>query len=421
MLFMSAALASGALVYGEWSYLITTEAVSGASVVTITSYEGAGGRAVIPPEINGMPVRTVGSGLYALDKFNASKLTGIVIPDSVTTIDKYAFWQCYALASVTLGNGVKTTGYGSFAYCNALASIVLPDSLTTLGDYTFYSAKTLTTVTLGSGLKTIGVAAFSDSPLLTGIVIPNGVTSIGNYAFNNDTSLSSVVIPNSVITIGSYAFGNCDSLASIVIPDSVTSIGQDAFAQSLNLSSVTLGRGLLSIGDRAFWLCDGLTSMRLPDSLKSIPYRLFYDCANLASVTVGMGVTGVGDQAFDLCPKLSSVVFCGNAPVASGTTQNVFGSSNPQICFFPGTSGWGTFFGGRATAVFAPVASQSGFTGADQFTFAWSGSGQVPMTVQRSVSLGAGSWETVAGGITNRVFVDTNPPAGSAYYRSVLP
>lgn len=437
LLLASAALASGQLVSGDWGYSVSSEAGTGAQVVTIREYKGSGGPAVVPALIDGMPVRTIGGGLGQLDRFNANKLTGIVIPDSVTTIAPYAFWQCYTLASVTLGSNVKTTGYGAFAYCNALASIAIPDSLTTLGDYTFFRARAMTNATLGAGLKSIGIAAFSDSPLLTGMVIPHGVTSIGNFAFNNNTGLSSIVIPDSVITIGSHAFGNCDSLTSIVIPDSVTSIGERAFEQTANLSSVTLGQGLVSIGAGAFWLCDALTSLTIPDGVRELPRDLFFDCANLAAVVIGYGVTNIGQAAFAARSNLTSVVFKGNVPslvypVVTTTNNvtmtnfvthtNVFGSnSSPTVFVLPATTGWGALFGGRTTGLFAPVAGQADFDGASQFTFTWSGTGEVPMNVQRRDSFDAGSWATVATGVMHGAFVDTNPPPRSAYYRSVLP
>ncbi len=421
VLCVSETFAAAALRSGDWSYVVNVEPGTGASVATITSYEGSGGTAVIPSEVNGIPVRTVGAGLYALDKFNANKLTGIIIPDSVTNIADYAFWQCYTLANVTLANSVKTIGYGAFAYCNVLTSITIPDSVTSLGNYAFYRARVMTSATIGRGITSLGQAVFSDSPLLAGIAIPDTVTSIGDYAFNNNNGMASVTIPSSVTAIGKYAFGNCDSLTSVVIPDSVTSLGEGVFAESLGLASVTLGRGLTTIGYRAFSLCDGLTSVSIPDGVTDLPGRLFYDCLNLVSVTIGRGVSGVGDQAFDLCPQLTSVVFLGNAPMPSGTTQNLFGSSNPQVYRIPLATGWGPVFAGRTTFLLALSPGLSGFSEDHQFTFTWTGTGEVPMMVQRRSSLGAGSWGTIATGITGGAFTDSNPPPGGAFYRAALP
>lgn len=429
--------AQAQLVSGIWGYSITNEPGTGAQVVIIREYKGAGGFAVVPSVIDGMAVRTVGGGFGQLDRFNTNKITGIEIPDSVSTIADYAFWQCSSLASVSLGNGIKTTGYGAFAYCTALTNVILPDSLTSLGNYTFYRASFLTNVTFGAGLKNIGIAALSDNPRLRSLVLPSGLTNIGNYAFNNNTGMTNIAMQGGVTTIGSYAFGNNDGLTNIVIPDTVTTIGDRAFEQSAILSSVNLGQGLVSLGAGAFWICDGLTNQIIPNGVKELAKDLFFDCANLASVIVGWGVTNVGQGAFGARSNLASVVFKGNAPslvysVVTTTNNvtttnflthtNVFGTNSfPTVFFLPGATGWGPVFAGRTTHQFVPVAVQSSVSGVGQFSFAWAGTAQVPMNVQRRESLAGGTWSNIAIGLTNSMFVDSNTPTGAAYYRSVLP
>ena len=54
----------------------------------------------------------------------AKKIEGeLVIPDSVTTIEEYAFMSCDALTSVTIGNSVTTIGVGAFWGCDSLTSV----------------------------------------------------------------------------------------------------------------------------------------------------------------------------------------------------------------------------------------------------------------------------------------------------------
>ena len=95
----------------------------------------------------------------------------VVIPDSVTSIDKSAFY-----------------------WCGSLTSIIIPDSMTSIGDSAFYECKCLTSIT-----------------------IPDSVTSIGKFAFCKCESLTSITIPDSVISIGERAFEDCTSLTSIKI------------------------------------------------------------------------------------------------------------------------------------------------------------------------------------------------------------
>lgn len=430
-------VAHAQLVSGYWGYSVGPEPGTGQQVVTIREYKGSGGFAVVPASIDGLPVRTVGGGLGQLDRFNTNKITGIEIPDSVTTISAYAFWQCTALTNAVIGNAVATTGFGSFAYCSALTNVSLPNSLAILGDYAFYRATALTNLSLGSGLRSIGVAALSDSPKLKALVIPEGVTNIGNFAFNNNTGLISVLLPHGLTTIGNHAFGNNDGLTNLVIPDSVTAIGSRAFEQTAMLSNVVLGQDLVSIGAGAFWIADAVANTVIPDGVTELPEDLFFDCLTLSSVVVGTGVTNVRPRVFAARSNLASVVFKGNAPSLvnpvvtniNGVTitnylahTNVFGTNSfPTVFFLPGATGWGALFAGRSTAPFVPVAAQSGFVNGVGFAFTWSGTSQVPMNVQRRGSLVLGDWDTVARGVTNGGFVDTGAPLGAAYYRSVLP
>ncbi|MGN0185078.1 MAG: leucine-rich repeat domain-containing protein, partial [Aristaeellaceae bacterium] len=67
--------------------------------------------------------------------------------------------------------------------CDALTSITLPDGLTSIGDYAFYDCDALTSITLPDGLTSIGDYAFYDCDALTSITLPDGLTSIGKYAF----------------------------------------------------------------------------------------------------------------------------------------------------------------------------------------------------------------------------------------------
>ena len=111
--------------------------------------------------------------------------------------------------------------------------------VTRIGDQAFYECSALTSIVIPEGVTSIGAQAFFECSALTSIVIPEGVTSIGGHAFMYCSALTSIVIPASVTSIGNRFFSACTSLTSIVIPASVTSIGEKAFCVCTSLTSIT--------------------------------------------------------------------------------------------------------------------------------------------------------------------------------------
>ena len=84
--------------------------------------------------------------IYQYAFYNNGKITSVVIPNSVTSIGDYAFEDCDSLTSVTIGNSVTSIGFYAFYSCNSLTSIVIPDSVTSIGNYAFYDCKKLKSI-----------------------------------------------------------------------------------------------------------------------------------------------------------------------------------------------------------------------------------------------------------------------------------
>ena len=239
--------------------------------------------------------------------YDCTSMTSITIPNSVTSIGDYAFYRCTSLTSITIGNNVTSIGKGAFYECTSLTSITIPNSVTSISDSAFSDCSSLTSITIPNSVTSIGKSAFSSCYKLTSITIPNSVTSIGDYAFYNCFSLKSITIPNSVKTISQEAFSNCSSLKSITIPKSVTYIGTYAFSDCSSLESITIQSGVSSIGSGVFFNCIRLTSITISDSVTSIGSYAFYNCSNLTSVTIPDSVTFISDRAFSECSGLTSI------------------------------------------------------------------------------------------------------------------
>ena len=93
--------------------------------------------------------------------------------------------------------------------CTELTSIEIPNSVTLIGDFAFFDCNGLTSVIIPNSVTSIGGYAFYGCSGLTSIIIPNSVTSIGNSAFRYCKELTSVTILNSAAFIKDYAFNGC--------------------------------------------------------------------------------------------------------------------------------------------------------------------------------------------------------------------
>jgi hypothetical protein len=107
----------------------------------------------------------------------SSLLTAIVIPLSVTIIDKHAF-----------------------ASCSLLKTIVIPPSITSIGDLAFYDYSSLTTIVIPSSVTSTGDLAFEGCSSLAPFVY-NGEGVISRYA-------PRVMIDATVTTTATHAFYN---------------------------------------------------------------------------------------------------------------------------------------------------------------------------------------------------------------------
>ena len=165
--------------------------------------------------------------------------------------------------------------------CNAsIKEIYLPDTVTKIDDYAFKGLWGLETINIPDGVTEIGDYAFESCNKLTSITIPSSVTAIGKCAFSMCSGLTSVTISDGVKTIGNNAFDSCHGLTSITIPSSVTAIGDNAFSSCSGLTSVTISDGVKTIGGNAFSGCSKLRSVIIPDSVETIGYCAFLNCSN---------------------------------------------------------------------------------------------------------------------------------------------
>ena len=270
-----------------------------------------------------LPDTLTNIGSYAF--YNCSGLTGdLVIPEGVTSIGDWAFSGCSGLTgNLVISSSVTSIGNSAFYNCNGLTGdLIIPSSVTSIGVGSFMYCSGLTgNLVISSSVTSIGSNAFEGCSGLTGdLVIPSSVTSIGDYAFAGCSELTGdLIIPSSVTSIGFCSFMLCSGLTGdLVIPSSVTSIGDYAFSECSNLTGdLIIPSSVTSIGDYVFENCSSLTSITIPSSVTNIGSSAFAGCSELTGdLVIPSGVTGIGSQAFYNCSGLT-----GDLVIPEGVTS----------------------------------------------------------------------------------------------------
>ena len=280
---------------------------------------------IAAPTVTGTYIIPDGVTTIGDSAFCNSNLREIIFPDSVTSIEGWAFDRCQGLTEVILPNGVTSIGHWAFARCYNLTKVAIPDSVISVGSCVFEECDNLEYYVYDNAMY----LGNEENPyaLLTGVVdssaesihIPEGVITIGNSAFDGCNGLNEVILPNSITSIGDFAFYCCDSLTNIILPNSITLIGEDAFAACSNLTEISIPSGVTGIGAGAFEGCYNLKNLEVhPDnsaytSVNSVLFSKDMQVLVAApsvsgNYTVPNGVTTIGDRAFDGCRRLHRIV-----------------------------------------------------------------------------------------------------------------
>ena len=306
---------------------------------TIYGYSGPLSNIILPSEINGVTVSSIGREAFRYKRllsvtipssvttimsyaFANNFLTEIIIPNGVVTIEDYAFIDNYQTSSITISESVESIGSAVFSkyqitnitiqgdesrFNDLWVKIGFPASMhptsITDGDYIFYPEKNTILEYLGSAtditipseingieVKSIGYMAFRGKEL-TSVLLPSCVTSIDDYAFSYNHI--QIIFLSNITSIGTSAFYNND-ISYVLLSNNLTSIGANAFSYN-DLTSITLPNSLTNIGNHAF-SANKLTSITIPSGVTIGNGAFMYN--SLSSVTIANGVTELKSYLF---------------------------------------------------------------------------------------------------------------------------
>ncbi len=157
---------------------------------------------------------------------NGSQIDELRIPETVTSINRNAFWNCKGIKKVVITKNIVRIGYNPFASAENMylesesPEIISRDGI--LYDKTMTNLLCATNRAVGKSYRVpdsvtiINRGVFSGCKDLEEIDF-NGVTYIDKSSFTNCTSLKEVYIPDSVTYIGEWVFSYCTGMEKISI------------------------------------------------------------------------------------------------------------------------------------------------------------------------------------------------------------
>lgn len=287
----------------------------------------------------------------------------------------------------------------SATYGSKVTEIIVDDTVTTIGNYLFYGHSALEKITFGSGLTRIGDYAFANCTAFEAQDAEWNcpVTELGSYAFAN-CSIKKAGIPATITKLGSGVFsgnpveqisyrataaaahtadvvpfsGLADSVdTTITIADSVTSIPAFMFYKA-EVEKINIGTGVASIGEAAFsgsktaevaipngnvayrvnadgnlYTADNLTivaylgnhqdaAYTLATGVNTIAAGAFYGHPFLERMTFDATVINIGKEAFFACDKLESIAvndFMDEASFLAEVTVGENWSGSAEVIF----------------------------------------------------------------------------------------
>lgn len=226
------------------------------SEIRLDAYVGEAEYVLVPDEIDGKPVTSLGDGV-----FYETNVRNVVLPYDVGVIGKNTFGGCNDLVYVTFGP-LETLPQGTFESCFRLHFPDFSCGVKKIEDTAFWGNMFLNSLFLPADLEEIDQNAFVLCDNLAQIWMEDNGSDF--YETNEDGTIlmsadgeqlvfyswlndaETYQVPEGVKQINSYAF-QCAQAKEILLPEGLESIGMSAFERT-QITELTIPASVTEIG-----------------------------------------------------------------------------------------------------------------------------------------------------------------------------
>ena len=255
------------------------------------------------------------------------RLKTLTIPGSLSYLPHHSFSLCYDLESIVIEEGVERIGTYALEEVsnNRLNYVEIPKSVTTIEGYAFrqcYIDEIHYAGTIADWNKISIDVKWRDLSTFNKIVCSDGDIVLGNYEVDSNGlfylmdrstvgavfEVPSAVNGKTVTGIGSNCFSDCKELTRVILPDTVTKLRWYCFSGCDNLECIVNTQNIKEIDYGVFYSCPSLVSLDFPNVEIWESDGATY-CSSLMTVTVSNHIRKI--PKFNGCMALGTVVFQG--------------------------------------------------------------------------------------------------------------
>ena len=276
----------------------------------------------------------------------------IDIPETITSIENFAFYQCSSFTELFIPASVKSIASSAFEDCTGLTALSLNDGLESIGDSAFKGCTGLTILTIPATVNEIKQNAFKDCKGMTDVycysedvpmtdenvfdgspiemstlhvsasvvdkyrlalpwsnfkeIVPLGNTSFNAngliFAFKDDGTLETTGLDDGITKV--------DILSAVTIDGieyPVTSIGSHAFEGRNDIEYLSIPESVTSIGENAFFGCGSHLTVNIADLEAWCQIELDNKYASPFSSAVKLLINDVETDQIDIPEDIASI------------------------------------------------------------------------------------------------------------------
>lgn len=236
------------------------------------------------------------------------KLRTVILPETIQRIGKLAFTYAEKLEYINIPRELKYLGSTAFAYCRSLklsplrvpegltvipnfcffdcggvSNVIIPESVVEIGNSAFMGTG-LTSIKIHPAVEKVGEMAFADCPITEAHIDNSNMDAWRESVFTSNYELEVMTITGNPTAIPSFFVTDCRYLRSVSLPETIEEIRQYAFSQCSSLTEINYPAALKRIEKFAFKNVE-VRNVSLPASLEYLGSGCFSSLRDPATLS----------------------------------------------------------------------------------------------------------------------------------------